>query len=406
MTLPAENCPVCDSPSTSLFLDRPSVPVHQNLLMASPEEASQIKRGRLAMHVCSTCGFVFNRAFDDRLMSYNQNYENTQVHSPAFNEYVDQLVGTVLRDSGMRGATIVEVGCGKGDFIKRLLRTDPRARGYGFDPSYLGPDVVLDGRLKFEKRFYDASSADLKADIVICRHVIEHITRPNEIVRAVRSAVESNPEAHVFFETPSVDWILENEVTWDFFYEHCSLFTAASLSTLFTRNRFHVESVRHVFGEQYLWLHARPAAVTPQVTLQPGTTPENARRFKDVEARRNRVWRELIQAESARGPLVVWGAGAKAVTFANLVDPDHRWIEAIVDVNPSKQGKYLAGSQHPIIAPDSLSELQPACVLVLNPNYRDEISQRLSSLGLSTEIIDLMHDGVLSESGQLEAPTI
>ena len=200
MTSPAENCPVCKSSSTNLFLDRQSVPVHQNLLMSNRQEAGTIARGRLAMHVCSDCGFVFNRAFDDGLMSYNQNYENTQVHSPAFNDYVDQLVSSVLRDSGMRGATIVEVGCGKGDFIKRLLRTDPRARGYGFDPSYLGPDTVLDGRLKFEKRFYDASSADLKADIVICRHVIEHIPRPDEIVRAVRSAVETNPEAHVFLK--------------------------------------------------------------------------------------------------------------------------------------------------------------------------------------------------------------
>jgi len=400
MTSPAENCPVCNSSSTNLFLDRQSVPVHQNLLMSNRQEAGTIARGRLAMHVCSDCGFVFNQAFDDGLMSYNQNYENTQVHSPAFNDYVDQLVSSVLRDSGMRGATIVEVGCGKGDFIKRLLRTDPRARGYGFDPSYLGPDTVLDGRLKFQKRFYDASSADLKADIVICRHVIEHIPRPGEIVRAVRSAVETNPEAHVFFETPSVDWILQNEVTWDFFYEHCSLFTAASLTTLFARHNFRVESVQHVFGEQYLWLHARPASEVPQVKLEPGTTPDQATRFKTVEGRRNRAWLEFIQSESQRGPLVIWGAGAKAVTFANLVDPHCRWIEAVVDVNPSKQGKYLAGSRHPIVAPETLLEIDPACVLVLNPNYRDEISHRLSTMGLSTEIVDMMQEVALAATGQ------
>lgn len=401
MTSPADNCPVCHSRSTRQFLNRDSVPVHQNLLMATAQEAGQIRRGRLEMHVCEDCGFVFNRAFDESLMTYNQNYENTQVHSPAFNQYVDHLVGSVLRDSGMRGATIVEVGCGKGDFIKRLLRTDPRARGYGFDPSYLGPDVVLDGRLKFEKRFYDASSADLKADIVICRHVIEHITRPNEIVRAVRSAVASNPDAHVFFETPSVDWILQNEVTWDFFYEHCSLFTAASLTTLFENNNCRVESVQHVFGDQYLWLHARPARETLEANREPGATPGLALQFATVEERRNRAWLEFLQNESQRGPLVVWGAGAKAVTFANLVDPQCRWIEAIVDVNPSKQGKFLAGSRHPIVAPEALVEIEPVCVLVLNPNYRDEISHRLATSGIYPDVIDMMQDVTLASVGDL-----
>ena len=391
----SEECPVCNSSSIELFLDRQNVPVHQNLLMRSAEDAGKIRRGRLAMHVCNACGFVFNAAFDGSLMSYNQDYENTQVHSPAFNAYVDGLVETTLNESGVRGGTIVEVGCGKGDFIKRLLNHDQQARGYGFDPSYLGPEVVCGGRLTFAKRFYDASCANLKADIVVCRHVIEHIPHPQEIVRAVGSAVSTNPEAHVFFETPCVDWILKNRVTWDFFYEHCSVFTAASLTTLFERCGFTVQSVQHVFGGQYLWLHARPAKSAQPVMMVPGVTPHNARAFTKIEAQRNRTWTDFIRSQSERGRLVLWGAGAKAVTFANLVDPNCEWIEAIVDVNPSKQGKYLAGSRHPIVAPESLPEIAPAAVMVLNPNYHDEIAQRLASVGVTAEIVDMMHDEVM-----------
>ena len=396
MTKQLEECPVCNSSSIELFLDRQNVPVHQNLLMRSAEEAGKIRRGRLAMHVCNACGFVFNAAFDGSLMSYNQDYENTQVHSPAFNAYVDGLVETTLNESRVRSGTIVEVGCGKGDFIKRLLNHDRQARGYGFDPSYLGPEVVCNGRLAFAKRFYDASCANLKADIVVCRHVIEHGPQPQDIVRAVGSAVSTNPEAHVFFETPCVNWILENRVTWDFFYEHCSVFTAASLTTLFERCGFTVESVQHVFGGQYLWLHARPAKTVPSVTMNPGVTPQCARAFTKIEAQRNRTWTDFVRSQSGRGSLVLWGAGAKAVTFANLVDPDCQWIEAIVDVNPSNQGKYLAGSRHPIVAPESLHEISPAAVMVLNPNYHDEIAQRLAIVGVTAEIVNMMHDEVMA----------
>ena len=383
-------CPVCHSTSIELFLQRDSVPVHQNLLMRGAEEAGRIGRGRLAMHVCLHCGFVFNAAFDDRLMSYNQDYENTQVHSPAFNAYVDQLVTMTLQNSGIQGATIVEVGCGKGDFIKRLLASDPQARGYGFDPSYLGAEVICDGRLKFEKRFYDASCASLKADIVVCRHVIEHITQPGLLVEAVRSAV--TPASHVFFETPCVDWILENKVIWDFFYEHCSLFTSASLTTLFERSGFAVQSIEHVFGGQYLWLHARPRETSAETIFNPGATPENAQRFHVVEAQRKQVWTEFISEQSSQGPLVLWGAGAKAVTFANLVDPERKWIRAIVDVNPSKQEKFLPGSGHPIIAPESLPAIKPTTVLVLNPNYNQEIVARLAAVQIEAKIINMMDE--------------
>ena len=84
------------------------------------------------------------------------------------------------------------------------------------------------------------------------------------------------------------------------------------------------------------------------------------------------------------------------MTFANLVDPDCQWIEAIVDVNPSKQGKYLAGSRHPIVAPESLHEISPAAVMVLNPNYHDEIAQRLAIVGVTAEIVNMMHDEVMA----------
>ena len=84
------------------------------------------------------------------------------------------------------------------------------------------------------------------------------------------------------------------------------------------------------------------------------------------------------------------------MTFANLVDPHCEWIAAIVDVNPSKQGKFLAGSRHPIVAPESLPEIAPAAVMVLNPNYHDEIAKRLASVGVTAEIVDMMHDEVMA----------
>jgi hypothetical protein len=228
--------------------------------------------------------------------------------------------------------------------------------------------------------------------VVVCRHVIEHVADPPALLRSVRAALAASPRARVFFETPCVEWILRRQVAWDFFYEHCSLFTADALATAFTAAGFAVAAVRHVFGGQYLWLEAhlaedarpwRPSGVT-------GPPVELARRFAAAEAARVGSWRRDLDRLAAAGPLAVWGAGAKGVTFCNLADPDARRIACVVDVNPAKQGKFVAGTGHPIVAPERAAAAGVTAALVLNPNYVAEVADGLARLGSRARVLDLM----------------
>lgn len=379
-------CPVCGSARVEEFLRRPGVPVHQNLVFRDPEAAASVRRGDLAMSACGGCGFVFNAAFDPALLAYGADYDNTQDCSPAFAAHLDGLVRRVVAERGVRGASVVEVGCGKGGFLRRLVEADPANSGVGFDPSYQGPASDLGGRLRFERRFYDSSCAEVPADAVVCRHVIEHVADPVGLLRAVRGALARSPDAKVFFETPCVDWILRGEVVWDFFYEHCSLFTLASLTTAFEKAGFSVAERRHVFEGQYLWVEAGPAA-PKAASADPGRTPELAREFARSEARTLTRWREQTQAARGAGKVAVWGAGAKGATFANLVDPRRELIDCLIDVNPRKQGAFLAGTGHPIVSPASAAARGVSSAVLMNPNYRAEIEASLARLGTPLKLI-------------------
>src|SRR5206468_766444 len=134
---------------------------------------------------------------------------------------------------------------------------------------------------------------------------------------------------------------------WDFFYEHCSLFTAPSLALALERAGFAVTGVGHVFGGQYLWAEGatRPAAGRPGAGAD---TVPLARAFAADEQARVAGWRALLAGAAARGPVFAWGAGAKGVTFCNLADPDRARLAGVVDVNPAKQGRFLPGTGHPI----------------------------------------------------------
>ena len=422
--MPRETCPVCDAAGAEPFLFRASVPVHQNLLFPTAEAARAMKRGTLDMRACRACAFVFNAAFDPALVDYGPAYENSQDCSPAFNAHLDALVEHLVVTNGVQNGRVVEVGCGKGVFLRKIVAHPANhSDAVGFDPSYLGAERI--GRMRFVKDFYGPATA-VPADVVVCRHVIEHIPEPLELLRTVRAGVGESGETRVYFETPCVEWILRHRVPWDFFYEHCSLFTAASLALALKRAGFAVTDVRNVFGRQNLWAEAstRREGVMPlfgdttrvsardvelirdYIRWVDGTRPDSdlgkhkppflesclllARQFATEEAARRSHWNSLLADLSARGRVFVWGAGAKGVTFCNLADPDASRLAGVIDVNPAKQGKFLPGTGHAIVPPTHAASA--VAVLVLNPNYVAEVRADVARLASRAEVIDLMQE--------------
>jgi hypothetical protein len=381
-------CPLCKSASIRSFLQRHSVPVHQNLVMHDQPSAVNIKKGDLDLMHCTSCDFVFNQSFDANKLSYGSAYDNTQENSSVFNTHITSLATDLIQNKGVKKARIVEVGCGKGGFLKLLVR-DPEFQnsGYGYDPTYIGEMSLFEGRLKFEKCFYDERAKDLEIDVVVCRHVIEHIERPVDFLQLIKRTLVNSPHARLFFETPCLEWILKNQVIWDFFYEHCSYFTTSSLSGAFERAGFQVESVGHVFGGQYLWLEASLGAEKKNFASASPLISSMIEEYKKAETHLKSHFESELKQMSATAKVALWGAGAKGVTFANLIDPKREWIDCIIDINPNKQNFFLPGSGHPIVSYASAAKRGVKKAIVMNLNYKDESKRMLADAGIDIELI-------------------
>jgi len=351
--------------------------------------ARSIARGTLSMAACRVCSFVFNAAVEPEKLAYSAAYDNTQAHSVYFDRYMDELAARVLHHGSPTGGTIVEVGCGKGEFLRKILAAGPATLcAVGFDPSYVGPDTDCEGRLSFQRTYYDDGAAAMRADIVICRHVIEHVPEPGALLGAIRAALKASPDAVVFFETPCIAWILRNAVIWDLFYEHCSLFSAASLRFALESSGFDVENVEHTFGGQYLWLTGRAGG---RRGIKPPGGDEIARLARGYGDKCNAVqklWGIRLNHLKERGGTAVWGAGAKGVTFVNLADPDATLIDCVVDINPNKQGCFVPGTGHSIISPGDLEQSDVRSAILLNPNYRAEVAALLETSPANIDLVD------------------
>jgi SAM-dependent methyltransferase len=379
-------CALCDGADFLLFVERDGVPIHQNVAYTSAQAARAVTRGDLRLACCRTCGFVTNLAFRSSLLEYGEGYDNDQTNSAAFDAHMEGRIQALV-SSGIQDKQIIEVGCGQGHFLRRLCKAGDN-RGIGFDPAYVGPASVDDGHVTFVRTFYGRGVLDKSPDLVVCRHVIEHVPKPLDLLENVRSALGADRPTLLAFETPAVDWILEGTVIQDFFYEHCSYFTASSLGFAFARAGFDGYAASLVFQGQYLWATAGHHAGTE--VKAPSPQPEST--LRAAEQYRTRVQTRIASLSAGvgklrkQGPVAVWGVGAKGVTFLNLLDPTCEQVAIAIDINPKKQGRFVAGTGHPIVSPGEILARGVASVVVMNPNYVDEIRHTLQGIGFVGQV--------------------
>lgn len=301
---------------------------------------------------------------------------------------MEGIIKYLVEVRGIQNKKIVEVGCGKGVFLKILCRLGGNS-GVGFDPSYIGPEEDLEGRVKFHRLIYRPDYVRIPADVVICRHVIEHVADPVSLLNSAKQALLKSQQSRMFIETPCLEWILKNQIFWDFFYEHCSYFVKQSLSTAFGIAGFQVESIQNVFNDQYLWLEARLSdRKNKNVTTWPGHIPTLVKQFTAKDEALIQKWQNRLRKLNLLGKVGIWGAGAKGVTFANLVDPKCELIDCVVDLNPNKQGRFVPGTGHPIISYRELPTRNVVTSILMNPNYREETQLLLQNAGIKLNMID------------------
>lgn len=297
---------------------------------------------------------------------------------------------SLTREQQIQQCRIVEVGCGDGFFLRKLVEAGAGNTGYGFDPSYRGPASILDGRIQFEPRYYDETNCNISADVLICRHVIEHIPRPLPFLRTLHRALVHSSKARAFFELPAVEWILQNTVLWDIYYEHCSYFSADTITYALERSGFRVERMKRTFNDQYLWVEARVAESEQSSRIsvkEPGSLLSLTSQFQRDEQRFCEEWKQTIQTLRQDGPVALLGAAGKGVTLANLIDPDGQFIACIVDLNPQKQQKYLPGTGHPIVSYEAMNAYGITSAVLLNPNYYEDTVRLLAHHQLSINVI-------------------
>ena len=390
-------CPNCMQESIATFYTVDSTPVHSVMLVPTREEALQFPAGRIDLGFCTACGFISNTSFDQAKMNYSPKCEETQGFSPTFQSFHRRLAEDLIDRYVLRNKSVLEIGCGKGEFISMLCAMGGN-HGIGFDPAFVpqrrpeqGGDAV-----EFIQDFYSEKYTHIKADFVACKMTLEHIPDPLHFVSMVRRAIGDHFGTTVFFQVPDMSRVLRDIAFWDVYHEHCSYFTAGSLRNLFVMSGFDVAEVWTDYDNQYLMITAKPArraADQVSAALPPSGQEVNAVRGFALEAeRRIGVWGETVHRLKREGRrLVIWGSGSKGVAFLSALGAhvNQGTIEYAVDINPYRKGYFMPGSGQEIVEPAFLAAYQPAAVIAMNSIYTEEIESDLRRYDVNAKVMPI-----------------
>ena len=384
----SKQCPICFSTKTSIFFETKRIPVHIGLLWESEKEALDCPKGDIQLAFCEECGLIWNLEFREATMEYAGPYDNSLHFSVFYQEYARSVADRLVKNYQLYGKKIIEIGSGRGDFLS-MICTMGNSQGIGFDPSFEGEPLNPD-RITLFKDFYSEKYKNIIGDFICSRYVLEHIPDPLKFMRLVRSTIGENGRTVLYFEVPNVLLILKKLSVWDIIYEHCFFFGLTSIEKLFNMSEFNSLELYESFDGQFICIEASPTNGNGEPKLNNSQYLEKlsfqVSDFSKSYIELVKKWKNIFsKIRQNHEKTVIWGAGAKGVSFLNMLKLKNE-IQYAVDINPRKKGHFIPGTGQKIILPKDLIRYKPDNLIIMNPIYKAEIQKQLADLGLNPNI--------------------
>ena len=259
----------------------------------------------------------------------------------------------------LRGKKVLEVGCGRGEFLSLLRKLDVDA--YGLEYSAPAVDQCVKSGLKVSRGYPDGEAGRFPGgpfDAFLLLMFLEHMPDPNSALRAIRENLAEGAVGIV--EVPNFDMMLRNKLFSEFISDHLLYFTSETLRTALSLNGFDVLECAEL----------RDSYVLSAVVKKRGRLDVSA--FSGHQALVTGGLKDYL-ARFEEKKVAVWGAGHQALALIAMAGIGDR-IRYVVDSAPFKQGKYTPATHIPILAPEALRADPVESVIVIAGSYSDEVA--------------------------------
>ena len=389
-------CRACDSESLVSILDLGEQPLPAEYGLTSEDV---LDRFPLHLKICKDCGMgqlgeyvLPDRIFHEKYPYLSSASEYWVNHAKNFaNEMVENL-------SLGKNSLVVELGGNDGYLLSQFQKLGVSV--LNIEPPENTAELARQAGVPTISKFFGVDLAkDILAkyghpDLIVVNNVYAHIPDQQEFTLGM--AILADESTIITIENPSFDILLNKGLFDTIYHEHYSYLTAHSVNAVAKKcglNLFHVDRLpTHGGSNRYsLSLSIQPddsVAAVLEDEINSGLFLED--KWEEFAAASKQTINSLRQwfsdKEAAGNVVVAYGAAHKGNTFLNAVGQKSKTLKYIVDASHEKQGKFLPGSQVPVLAPEMLNSLNPTDVLILPWNIAEELSAKIKTLAPDSNI--------------------
>lgn len=282
--------------------------------------------------------------------------------------------------------TVLDFGCNQGGFLGFLSKKGfNNLIGVDLDDSAINYARLKYGNsILFESVSYLEKLEDGSIDLIIIDQVMEHIANPINLINWLTRLLKIN--GHFVISVPNIlDYANYEAIPFQhfMFLEHIHHYTPTSLEIAFEKFTKKGEWFFHVSGQPNYTL-----PIIASIFKKGGSEKiwQNPNIYKLNHHKNSWICREKINTflekvnkkliENKNRPMIFWGASREmCFLFFRLLK---EFREAfLVDRNPKKQGKKIAGFN--IVSPEEL--------FCSNPNFYQEAIIFISAVGYENQIL-------------------
>ncbi len=309
----------------------------------------------ISIYQCSGCGLV-------QLSNDPVPYYREVIRAVAFSDVIKAAKTKQFMDFinkySLKDKKIIEIGCGRGEFLSLLKPLDVMAYGLEFSDNSVG--YCKKNGLNVQKGYLDDSNIKLKNspfDAFLLLMFLEHMPDPNTALRAVYNNLSEGGVGIV--EVPNFDMFLRNKLFSEFVIDHLLYFVKDTLRVTLFLNGFEVLESNELRDDYVISFVVKKRAKT------------DIKQFYDYQLKITSEINEYIN-RFGKKRIAIWGASHQALFIISLTKISDK-IKYVIDSALFKQGKYTPATHVPVVSPDLLDSDPVDAVIIMAASYSDEV---------------------------------
>ena len=387
------NCRGCGAKLTLTFLDLGMSPIANNLV-EDKQLNHRNKTYPLRAMTCEKCALVqLSEAIPKEKLfpssyTYFSSYSSTWLeHSKSYAEKIISLLQLNQND------LVVEIASNDGYLLQYFANSGIKV--LGIEPaSGVAKTAIAKGIPTLINYFGESTAVELtqgqKPKLMIGNNVLAHVPDIHDFIKGFSLLIAD--EGLITFEFPHLLNLIKKTQFDTIYHEHYSYLSVTALLPIFAQHGLRIINVEkllthggslRIFVAKNISSWIVHESVRATIAEESQYDPRDLRIYetlqRKVEGIKHNLLSELIKCKKDGKSISAYGAAAKGVTLLNYCGISNDLIDFVVDLNPNKQGKFLPGSQIPIVGINVFDMKIPDILLILPWNLSIEIKSQLSS---------------------------